>query len=85
MKLKMSPDFIIVRNRWIGGLLTNFSEVSKNFKKLKDLMHKLENKNEQTGFTKKEIGEWGKQKDKLENLYGGVYTLIKVPDALVYN
>src|ERR1035437_1554050 len=30
-----------VTNRWIGGVLTNFGEVSKNFKKLKDLGDKL--------------------------------------------
>jgi small subunit ribosomal protein S2 len=71
-----------VRNRWIGGLLTNFSEVSKNFKKLTDLNYKLENKSEQTGFTKKEIGGWSKEKEKLERLYGGVYKLTKVPDVL---
>ncbi len=71
-----------VTNKWIGGLLTNFSEVSKNFKKLNDLIHKLETPSEQEGYTKKEIGGWGKQKDKLQSFYGGVYKLNKVPDAL---
>jgi small subunit ribosomal protein S2 len=71
-----------VTNKWIGGLLTNFSEVSKNFKKLQDLIHKLETPSEQEGYTKKEIGGWGKEKEKLERLYGGVYTLTKKPDVL---
>ena len=71
-----------VTNKWIGGLLTNFSEVSKNFKKLKDLSHKLVTPSEQEGYTKKEIGGWGKDKDKLEVFYGGVYKLIKTPDLL---
>src|SRR5689334_10400838 len=30
-------SIMYVTNRWIGGLLTNFSEVSKNLKKLKDI------------------------------------------------
>lgn len=81
-EIKIEPGLYYVRNRWIGGLLTNFSEVSKNFKKLNDLNFKLENKSEQAGFTKKEIGGWAKEKEKLENLYGGVYKLTKVPDAL---
>lgn len=72
-----------VTNKWIGGLLTNFSEVSKNFKKLTDLMHKLVTPSEQEGYTKKEVGLWQKEKEKLENLYGGVYTLTKNPDALL--
>lgn len=71
-----------VTNKWIGGLLTNFSEISKNFKKLTDLQYKLATKSEQVGFTKKEIGEWSKEKDKLEGLYGGVYQLKKEPDVL---
>ena len=71
-----------VTNKWIGGLLTNFSEVSKNFKKLSDLIHNLNTQSEQEGYTKKEIGGWGKQKEKLESFYGGVYKLSKAPDAL---
>jgi len=71
-----------VTNKWIGGLLTNFSEVSKNFKKLTDFIFKLETPSEQEGFTKKEVGGWAKEKEKLERLYGGVYTLKNKPDAL---
>jgi small subunit ribosomal protein S2 len=71
-----------VTNKWIGGLLTNFSEVSKNFKKLHDLTHKLKTPSEQEGYTKKEIGEWDKERQKLESLYGGVADLVKAPDAL---
>lgn len=71
-----------VTNKWIGGLLTNFTEVSKNFKKLKDFNYKLETPSEQQGFTKKEIGGWAKEKEKLESYYGGVYTLTQKPSAL---
>lgn len=71
-----------VTNRWIGGLLTNFSEVSKNFKKLIDFTHKLQTPSEQEGFTKKEIGGWSKEKEKLERLYGGVFELKRRPDIL---
>lgn len=81
-EIKVEPGLYSVRNKWIGGLLTNFSEVSKNFKKLIDLTYKLETKSEQEGFTKKEVGDWAKEKEKLERLYGGVYKLNKVPDAL---
>jgi len=71
-----------VTNKWIGGLLTNFSEVSKNFKKLTDFNYKLETPSEQQGFTKKEIGGWAKEKEKLESYYGGVFTLTQKPSAL---
>lgn len=81
-EIKGEAGLFWVTNKWIGGLLTNFSEVSKNFKKLTDLVHKLNTPSEQEGFTKKEIGGWDKERQKLESFYGGVYKLTKKPDAL---
>lgn len=71
-----------VTKRWIGGTLTNFSEVSKNFRKLKELTRKLQDESAKTGYTKKEIGEWEKSRVNLENFYGGIADLPKIPDAL---
>jgi len=71
-----------ISNRWVGGLLTNFDEVSKNFNKLKELSDRLQNQELKAKYTKKEIGLWAKEKDKLEDLYGGVALLAKKPDAL---
>ncbi len=71
-----------VTNRWIGGLVTNFAEVSKNFAKLEDLNSKLVNDEEKSKYTKKEIGGWAKEVQKLESFYGGVAKMKKTPDAL---
>ncbi len=71
-----------VTNRWIGGILTNFQEVSKNFVKLSDIEEKLKDDDEKAKYTKKEIGDWGKEKQKLESFYGGVAKMKKTPDAL---
>ena len=71
-----------VTQRWIGGVLTNFSEVSKNFKKLKDLGEKLNNPEEKAKYTKKEVGQWEKEKQKLESFYSGVWEMQQKPDAL---
>lgn len=71
-----------ITNRWIGGILTNFSEVSKNFAKLIDIEEKLKNEEERSKYTKKEIGDWGKEKQKLESFYGGISKMKKTPDAL---
>jgi small subunit ribosomal protein S2 len=80
------PDSInklfYVTNRWIGGVLTNFGEVSKNFKKLKDLGDKLNNAEEKAKYTKKEVGQWEKEKQKLESFYSGVWEMQQKPDAL---
>jgi small subunit ribosomal protein S2 len=71
-----------VTNRWIGGVLTNLSEVSKNYKKLSDLKEKLASSEERARYTKREVGLWEKEKQRLEALYGGIAELKEKPDAL---
>ena len=71
-----------VTNRWIGGVLTNLPEVSKNFKKLSDLKEKLVSPEEKAKYTKREIGLWEKEKQRLEALYGGVVELKEKPSAM---
>src|SRR3989344_314478 len=71
-----------VTQRWIGGILTNFPEVSKNFQKLTDLRNKLTNEEEKGKFTKKEIGLWDKEKQRLESFYVGISSMKEKPDAL---
>jgi len=77
-----NPGIFSVTNRWIGGILTNFSEVSKNFDKLKELKKRLQDEEEKAKYTKKEIGLWLKEKQKLEALYGGIYNLRQKPDLI---
>jgi len=72
----------LVTQRWIGGTLTNFQEVAKNYKKLKDITARLKNDFEKAKYTKKEIGDWDKTRIKLEGFYGGTQDLTKAPDAL---
>lgn len=74
--------FFLVTNRWIGGILTNFFEVSKNYKKLKEIKIKLQSEEEKSKYTKKEIGLWQKELQKLESFYGGIIDMPKVPSAL---
>lgn len=71
-----------VTSRWIGGTLTNFSEVSKNLKKLADLKEKLSSEEEKSKYTKKEIGLWDKERAKLEGIYAGLSGMTKEPEAL---
>jgi small subunit ribosomal protein S2 len=75
-------DLYFVTARWIGGLLTNFPEVSKNFRKLKDLTGRLNDKYEKAKYTKKEIALWEKERQKLENFYSGVAEMTKIPEAV---
>ena len=72
----------LVSNRWVGGTLTNYTEVFKNVKKLKDLGNRLKDEEEKARFTKKEVGQWDKERRKLESYYGGMSEMKEVPTAL---
>jgi len=82
VKKAADENLFYITNRWVGGLLTNFQEVSKNFKKYADFVTDLQDDEVKARYTKKEIGGWEKEKNKLENLYGGVAKITKKPDAL---
>ncbi len=71
-----------VTKRWIGGTLTNYSEVAKNFKKLKDLTARLKDAKERAKYTKKELSDWDKDRAKLEAFYGGIADMPAVPTAV---
>ncbi len=71
-----------ITQRWIGGILTNFSEVSKNFKKLQDLKEKTTNPEEKSKYTKKELGLFEKEIQRLESFYSGISEMKDKPQAL---
>ena len=71
-----------VNNRWIGGTLTNFSEIRKRILKLKKMMEDSE-KGEFAKYTKKEALQKEKEIIKLKKYYFGLLELNKKPDALV--
>ncbi len=79
---KIGEGLFYVTSHWVGGLLTNFSEVSKNFEKLKKLSEDLKNEELKAKYTKKEINQWADERQKLESIYGGVSDLKEKPDAL---
>lgn len=70
-----------VENRWLGGLLTNFSSVSSVARKLTKLKEQRDS-GELAKYTKKEQSDMGKQIVKLQGLVGGIEEMMKQPDAL---
>ncbi|MCD4694017.1 30S ribosomal protein S2 [bacterium] len=70
-----------VNNKWIGGLLTNFLIIKKSIKKYNDLVSERE-AGKLDKYTKKEQLEINKEIKRLEEKFGGVSELKKMPDAL---
>ncbi len=79
----IDPGLFYITKRWIGGILTNFTELEKNIKKLKDLELRLNDETEKAKYTKKEIGLWAREKQKLESYYNGILNMKKNPEALI--
>jgi small subunit ribosomal protein S2 len=69
-----------VNHRWLGGMLTNWKTVSNSIKKLKTLEEQLSG--ETSGFTKKEILQMTRERDKLELSLGGIRDMGGVPDVM---
>lgn len=71
-----------VTERWMGGLITNWPEVSKRIKKLVDWT-KLRESDGFTDRTKREIVLVDREIAKLKRHFGGVIALTDIPAAIV--
>lgn len=71
-----------VASRWIGGSLTNFSEIRKRLNRLAELTTMRE-RGELAKFTKRERLLIDREITLLEEVFGGIKSLQKAPDALV--
>ncbi len=72
-----------VNHRWLGGMLTNWGTISGSIKKLDNLEKVLGNEEEYSGYTKKEILEMTRKKDKLLKSLGGIRHIGTRPNLLV--
>ncbi len=70
-----------VDQRWLGGMLTNFSTIKKRSKYLKDLKVQEEDGTFDS-LPKKEVIELKKEMEKLERFLGGIKDMNRVPGAL---
>lgn len=68
--------------RWIGGSLTNFSEIKRRLARLAELTTMRE-KGEWLKFTKRERLLIEREIVDLETMFGGLKGMTKAPDALV--
>ncbi|HEY5134723.1 MAG TPA: 30S ribosomal protein S2, partial [Candidatus Nanopelagicales bacterium] len=71
-----------VNQRWLGGMLTNFSTVHKRIQRLKELELIDYDDVAGSGLTKKELLVLRREKDKLLKTLGGIRDMSKVPSAV---
>lgn len=70
-----------VASRWIGGSLTNFSEIKKRLARLSEITDMNES-GESAKFTKRERLLRDREAGDLERMFGGLKGLTKTPDAM---
>ena len=75
-------EMYYVKNRWMGGLLTNLETVKKSVKKLVDI-EKMEKTGVINRLTKKEASLLLKEKERLLRDLGGIREMPVVPAAIV--
>ena len=71
-----------VNERWLGGMLTNFSTVHKRLQRLKELEQYDFEDTSASGLTKKELLMMRREKDKLAKTLGGIRDMAKTPSAI---
>jgi small subunit ribosomal protein S2 len=70
-----------VNQRWLGGLLTNFSTIQRSLARLRDL-EAMETDGRYESLSKKEISQLEKEKKKLQKNLEGIRHMSRLPDAL---
>ncbi len=70
-----------VTDRWLGGMLTNFSTIRKSLKKMTSI-EKLMKDESYLNLAKRERLMVSREKDKLERVLGGIADLNRLPAAL---
>lgn len=69
-----------VTERWLGGMLTNFSTIRKSIKKMQSIEKMLDDST--INITKKERLTLTRSKNKMEKVLGGIANMTRPPHAI---
>ncbi len=76
-----SVNMPYVTDRWLGGMMTNFSTVRRSVKKMQNIDRML-NDGSYSNITKKERLTLSRERDKINKVLGGIADLNRLPGAL---
>ncbi len=76
-----SVNMPYVTERWLGGMLTNFSTIRRSVKKMQNIDRMMKD-GALTNLTKKERLMLSRERAKLERVLGGIVNLNRIPQAL---
>jgi small subunit ribosomal protein S2 len=76
-------DQYYINHRWLGGILTNWSTISRSIKKLDTIEKILDDEEDIKNYTKKEILDLTRKKEKLIRSFAGIRNIGGRPDLIV--
>ena len=76
-----SVNMPFVTDRWLGGMMTNFSTIRKSVKKMQNIERMLGD-GSLTSITKKERLTLSREHEKMSKVLGGISDLNRLPHAL---
>lgn len=74
-------DMPYVTHRWLGGMLTNFVTIKKSISRMEEI-NAMQTDGTYENITKKERLMLDREKEKLENVMGGISKMGRLPGAL---
>ena len=75
-------EMYYVRNRWLGGMLTNFQTIKQSIDRL-NYLNTIKNDGSINLYTKKEVLKLEKERVKLDNNLGGIRYMTQLPGVEV--
>lgn len=78
-----SVNMPYVNERWMGGILTNFTTMQQQISKLKKLESKMASGEIQAKYSKLEVQRFQEQIDRLNLLYGGIKDMQVAPGIVI--
>jgi len=79
--IKAESPYVV--NRWIGGMLTNQSEIKKRIMRMEELVREAESGELERKYTKKERLLLSRELTKLNHNFLGISKSMRIPDFMV--
>jgi small subunit ribosomal protein S2 len=80
-ELAQATGAMYITTRWLGGLLSNWEQVRKSIRRMRELEEGLKT-GKFEGYTKYERIKMEKELSRLQRFFGGIKDLKNVPDAV---
>jgi len=79
--IAQSVNMPFVTDRWLGGMMTNFTTIRRSVKKMNNIERMLTDVNV-TNITKKERLTLSRERTKMDRVLGGIANLNRLPSAI---